>query len=154
MTPTEPGRALDALVAEKVMGLAILGWDHAWRCEGEWVIDLGESGEKHPLYLRHCACDVPPNGDWPRLAGHTFHCLGVVSKFSTDIAAAWQVVDKLAASGKMACLTIDLLGGEGEEWRVFFQWDVSDDELAMPYADAPTAPLAICLAALRAVGHE
>jgi len=74
-----------------------------------------------------------------------------IPAYSTSIAAAWEVVDKLAESGKLCCLTIDKLGFPGEEWRVFFQWDVSDDRMEMPYADAPTAPHAICLAALAAV---
>ena len=58
--------------------------------------------------------------------------------FSTDIAAAWQVVQKMGESCDQA--TIEVCGGE---WMCEFD-GVGDQ--------AHTAPLAICLAALKAVG--
>lgn len=67
--------------------------------------------------------------------------------FSTDIAAAWTVVDKLR-----------------EEWIVTAEIDSTQCVIGLGHnyastpeelrASAATAPHAICLAALKAVGHE
>ncbi len=66
-------------------------------------------------------------------------CLFTAPAYSTDIAAAWQVVDKLHA------LSFYLeVGSAG--WMARFA-NISATE-----ASAATAPLAICLAALKAVG--
>jgi hypothetical protein len=75
-----------------------------------------------------------------------------VPAYSYDIAAAWQVVEKLAPSEPWAGVHFNLYrcahgyqatfegGADGEEWK------------AEECAD--TAPLAICLAALKAKGVE
>jgi hypothetical protein len=118
------GRDLDALVAEKVMGmnqfphepLDSMGMCHrCFRPAG-----LGDALPK--------SCDPP--------------------HYSTDITAAWEVVEKL-----------DLLG-EWELWRHTDpytkepKWIVgrADYEQGETYAVADTAPLVLCLAALKAVG--
>src|SRR5688572_11412393 len=67
----KPGRELDALVAEKVMGLA---WD-------TFTDDYGEQ-----LYVLWDRKKVggPPAGDlWP------------LPRYSEDIAAAWEVVERV-----------------------------------------------------------
>lgn len=89
----KPGRELDALVAEKVLGSERIGW-------------------------------AP----------------------STDIAAAWELVEKLK----------DILKGEfclsfvNSEWTVYRDWHTDSEPLGW----AQTAPHAICLAALNVVGVE
>jgi len=68
-----------------------------------------------------------------------------VPHYSTDIAAAWLVVEKLAAQGLR--LSLDAFGGD--PWWVEF----ADEQWARgAQATANTAPHAICLAALKAVG--
>lgn len=131
MSELPAGRELDALVAEKVFGRTIVGWDTAIYVEGEWSIHLGSDpkgwachADKSPLALAHCVCefydsadaaisdaylieemrnDGHPNfrGDLrpdPKCGGHYASCLDVVPPYSTSIAAAWQVVEKMRES--------------------------------------------------------
>lgn len=58
----EPGRALDALIAEKVMGYLPVSKEHAYNQENQWT-----------------------NGS----------IIFSLEEYSTDIAAAWQVVEKI-----------------------------------------------------------
>lgn len=109
-------REIDALVAEKVMGL----WGFC-KCDGE----IGFT--RHPTRDRFECIDC---GGW----------LG--ENYSTDIAAAWEVVEKLSTwpwcftrSGET--FKFDL-GYEGERY----------------YAVAETPAMAICLAALKAKGVD
>jgi hypothetical protein len=120
----QPGRELDALVAEKVMGWAELWTDSknymAYPpCEQKFTI--GEA-ERHPV--------------WP---------------YSTDIAAAWEVVEKIKhmnlyiathvpADGRITCIVDDDINGE-----------LTCDEVKEYQVVADTAPEAICKAALLAV---
>lgn len=108
------GRELDALVAEKVMGLAPVEW----------------SGD----------CLVHGNQETG----------GIVPAYSTNIPAAWKVVEKLHGEHTFG---LDWLGFEGEEWRCVFNWG-KDEDRGFAHAVAATAPLAICLAALQAAGVE
>ncbi len=62
---------------------------------------------------------------------------------STNIAHAWEVVERLRPTGARLILT-----DYGPDWDAVFRR--SDDTYECAQAD--TAPLAICLAALRAVG--
>ncbi|HAM42103.1 MAG TPA: hypothetical protein DCP69_12450 [Candidatus Omnitrophica bacterium] len=126
MTPEQidalpAGRELDALVAEKVMG---------------WTITAWASGE--PWGNREI---FEPSGRGPhRKAAH-------VPTYSTDIAAAWEVVKKLDADGLV--------------------WAIADDEVYFAKGDPDSPdyrfggvglypfvdkPLAICRAALKALG--
>lgn len=112
----KPGRELDALVAEKVMGQ---------------TADVRERWRGNCLCGRSETCAVC---SWPL-------------SYSTDIAAAWEVVEKLDL---LALYSLE--GCEGE-WTVrkYYnndEWDEWDD------TDGVSAPHAICLAALKAVGHS
>ena len=121
------GRELDALVAEKVMG-----WQDA-RAFFPWP----ESGVMLDNYAM-----MPPHGGAIRDIAH-------VPCYSTDIAAAWEVVEKLW----------------DEDFHVQFQlvhqvtagkWRVEFPTRKVPhhnyvFAHADTASLAICRAALKAV---
>lgn len=66
--------------------------------------------------------------------------------YSTDIAAAFQVVEAMRAKGWG--VQIDDHGFLLEEWRVLFMQDTSDESRIVCSADAPTLPLAICQSAL------
>lgn len=109
----EAGPKLDALVAEKVMGWEV----------GPHTAD--------PLVARFKFRWKLPNdagyGDEPP------------PEYSTDIAAAWEVVEKLCASGDFCLLTPLGFGGNGWACKMM------DDDYN---ATALTAPLAICRAAL------
>ena len=114
--------------------------------------------------------------------GHTSRCLTVVPAYSTDIAAAWEVVEKMREYGWGSYgLTIAIVpqpsgmqDGTGAQvgYEIkgipemqacvdqggFFRkpryspTGLPDDYMDDVIASAPTAPHAICLAALRAVG--
>jgi hypothetical protein len=132
------GRELDALVAEKVMG-----WE--------------------PV-------NDPDTGLWWRVPKGGYNPSGFQSEdappaYSTDIAAAWQVVEKITrplANIRNGEWCLDRLGyrccehdedGVHGEWRCSFRaYKGEDDEWV--HVTASTAPLAICLAALKACGVE
>ena len=67
-----------------------------------------------------------------------------ISPYSTRMQSAWAIVAKVFPT--QFCLS---LGDDGGDWVVFPTWhsDSWDDS-----SRAPTAPLAICLAALKAKG--
>lgn len=73
------------------------------------------------------------------------NCWHVVPSYSTDIAAAWQVAEKFIRAGGAAWVEGD--GHTGYRAGV-------TSEKGRFEAEADTAPLAICLAAREAVGHE
>lgn len=109
----KPGRELDALVAEKVMG---------WR----WFTD-----EFNPRPVL-----VPPG--MPRQSA--------LPSFSTDIAAAWEVVERLR--GMEPELSWN---DEARCWIVGF-WKGPSAPSTI-HGSSDSAPNAICLAALKAVGR-
>jgi hypothetical protein len=113
----EAGRELDALVAEKVMG---------------WVWQPDEKG-----------------GHYRDGNGETFatgRTLGQPEcpKYSTSIAAAWDVVELLASKGLDVTVFVHP-DGRAATCEIGFKGDLGIE----PTAD--TAPHAICLAALKAV---
>ena len=115
------GRELDALVAERVMGLVAYSVGLVTeRPRVRTVDDLQRTGT--PL-----------------------------SPYSTDIAAAWQVVERLHALGFVVNVTMD--NGTGRYCEV---WKLADDSIYAPHrVEAETTiPHVICLAALKAVGAE
>jgi hypothetical protein len=135
------GRELDGLIAEKLMG-----W---FRVEDHRI-----NGISFGPALWHSDLGDPMN---PSPGGFG------VPFYSTDISAAWEVVEKLrqenfflritpteegyrvtARSDEGLPLAIDKKTGD-------YDWNSKYSEA---YADAPTAPLAICRAALRAVEHK
>ncbi len=128
------GPQVNALVAEHVM---------AWQggeCDGE----IGEYSTTDP-YCQQCG--EFESLSWGRLA-HQKRMPG----WSESIAAAWQIVDKYSAAWNIdRYTTFDSTGN----WR--FQWSVSfavfDEHVRIGgMGQADTAPLAICRAALLAVG--
>lgn len=67
---------------------------------------------------------------------------------SRDIAAAWAIVEKMR---KTHCVQVDTVGFEGEEFRCLIGWG---DDPSTGVGEAATAPHAICLAALEAIGYR
>jgi hypothetical protein len=114
----EAGRELDAMVAEKVMGLETgASGDNAWILgDALYVIDDG-----HAAVLPH---------------------------YSTDIAAAWLVVEKMRADGWHFELSDRDAVDEQPFWVEFATKEYERGGQSWQAA----APHAICLAALKAVG--
>ena len=107
----QPGRELDLLIATEVMGWKVLShWD-------------GEGTIKHLIDENQCEVRPPD-----------------IKPYSTDIAAAWEVVEKLGSSITIRGPSLKPLFGK--YWRA----DFNDWEFGWVYADS--APHAICLAAL------
>lgn len=115
----KPGRELDTLVAEKVM-------------ENHWCQLMPENAciDGKP---RKCACGA---------VGFPFEHR---KPYSTDIAAAWEVVEKLNVSGYRMEF---VLGSQGDAYATFITG------ACRFRAVSGSAPKAICLAALKAVGGE
>jgi hypothetical protein len=118
----KPGRELDALVAEKVMGI-------------------------NPLLFGSLVDYKMPNGSIVTLP---YEC----KSYSTDIAAAWEVVEKLTQ------FKFKLDQDGFSSWNAFFLEEQEQDDGPAWHEDieyegnADTAPHAICLAALKAVGVD
>lgn len=116
----QAGREMDALVAERVMG-----WDRdVMGCLG------APKGAKE--YDTQCHSWI---GAWDENGNPNF-----LPHYSTDIAAAWQVVEWM----KDWNFTLDWLGSD---WQAMFQTE-DDGEF---FVNADTALLAICRAALKAL---
>ena len=117
------GRELDALVAEKVMGCT-LRWD-TWR----------GTGERYP----HCACT---DGAGPHSCGdEVWH--EELAYYSTEIAAAWTVVEAPVAKG----FKVNVMN-RASGWACHVVANPGQQTERVVYEHHDTAPLAICLAAL------
>lgn len=77
--------------------------------------------------------------------GHSWHCLTAVPSYATDIAAAWQVVEKMRGDG----YTFGLWGGADDD-----PWEADFSDRPIDWTQARTAPRAICEAALAAIGRD
>ena len=123
MSDLNAGRELDARIATEVMGLK--------PCDKWTDANMGSAGGpckvhgtfNKPIPWEPCQC-------YP--VGNPHH-------YSTDIAAAWEVFEWLAAKTGW-CLGRDIQSG----------WVVDDRPFYDDTTWAETAPLAICLAALKA----
>lgn len=112
----QAGRELDALVAEKVMGYTL---------DYEFAEQMG-------------APAVPALRD-------QYDEWGVLPAYSTDIAAAWNIVEAFARRG----FRFHVHANPGHySARVITEANPHD------WHHAPNASMAICLAALRAVGVD
>lgn len=121
----EAGGELDALVAEKVMG---------WQWQ-QWAPNPEQPHLAPPGYGR-------PHPDHWWLGRSIFE---LVPHYSTDIADAWLIVEHLHGR-----VVID--HWSGNQYKVMIYIPSSGSPSVEASAD--TAPLALCLAALAAVGVE
>jgi hypothetical protein len=152
------GPELDAQIAKEVMELDVLGFALCLPEPGEpsgYGVPFQDIVSEHfverPVYLVDCACEFR----WPldiEYFGHFAGCLGVAPDYSKNIAAAWQAVERLTEGVSPHCnLRVERLGDEG--WRASMCFD-DWENMWSGWAYADTAPHAICLAALKAVGVE
>lgn len=132
----KPGNKLDALIAEHVMG-----WTYLEKPHMKFPDEMLGYWDKH---LDPCPDDVAP---WQ--AAWTWHP-------STSIASAWEVVEKMQSEGYLYFISnLPFNADEGVE--ITFSHPSRPDEnggCCKACEVAETAPHAICLAALKAVGVE
>jgi len=119
MTDMEAGRELDTRIAIKVMG-----WTR---------VERSTTGIAYP---------PRPSGFDP--ARHAYHS---VPHYSTDIAAAWLVVERMKDNG--CSLQLHWEAGRSRQWVADFVEESDEEFTGEQLGD--TAPLAICRAALAAV---
>jgi hypothetical protein len=129
------GRELDALIAKKVMD-----WEDNWeKPNGRAFPDMWGT------------MDFDKNGP---IRVPNFPC------YSDDIASAWEVVEKMRTFSDTLSYAFVLQDnsehrGKGEWLARFDQYEATTDDLTtVEWWSGATAPLAICLAALKAVGVE
>lgn len=120
----KPGRDLDALIAEKVMG------GNQYEAYFVKAIDHDSASVSYETRLT-----------WP--------------PYSTDIAAAWVVVDALYIHKHVMVLYKENTVMAPSGWYASFDFKYPEpDKAEDQFIWAKTAPHAICLAALKAVGYE
>lgn len=125
MSDLNPGRELDALIAEKVMGLDVIISTH----EYNKLNDVGTASSREPI-----------------------------KSYSTNISAAWEVVEKFNRGDyneKMVscCIDIEICDcpiGDFKDGNWVSVSIYSPSQIKVQ-AFGKTAPHAICLAALKAV---
>lgn len=119
----KPGRELDALVAEKVMGFELKQPKGVRWLENTYVYAINDYRDDGPVYVIDCPC------------------------YSTDIAAAWEVVKYF--SNKPFNIWISTCGILNAP---HFQAILQSKDGRGGNCIGTTVPHAICLAALTAVG--
>jgi hypothetical protein len=132
------GRELDALIHEKVFGMTVKkvpAGNYVFRDDldrfviteiEEYVTDMAETDERD-------ACEF------------------VVPDYSTSIADAWLVVEKMRE--REATIKMRVYGHRNGTWTVGISWYHVHGHDGKPVI-ADSLPLAICLAALKAVGVD
>jgi hypothetical protein len=108
------GRELDALVAEKVIGIPVKKFE-----DGSWLTTTGEN----------------------------------IEPYSTDIAAAWEVVEHMRTTHWLDVFSLMSPSDESKFWFAGFEKKWHGRSYAGIYdrEAGDTAPHAICAAALKAV---
>lgn len=131
------GRELDALVAEKVMG---------WKPPDD-IETLRFFDER---YRNSAFNPVSQNEFWLGFNEDGSRCLMRLPYYSTDIAAAWEILEHFRLQDKGLLIEADKRGYTVTNANDFMLrgWDAGQ----VFEINAATAPLAICLAALKAVG--
>jgi hypothetical protein len=156
------------------MGLEVMPeWVPAWAPEGDWFVCPGDEYERQPVFVRLCMHEgwredrinmleecarehnwskedfdkmvAQHDAEWTM--GHHQQCFGVVPFYSTDIAAAWEVVEKLHEIAAKGIIIEQTFGGQ---WMVCIGHNIGNVCDNKPI-ECETAPLAICRAALKAV---
>lgn len=134
------GRELDALVAEKVMGLIVPEWGEDTLCP-------------------YCGSEMRYCGTGSRCSTCQEWRYGRYKEYSTDIAAAWEVVERLCnwdVDDNMLVLKGQGPDLEKKEWPDGEAAEWWEAEIGGTWgkvvAEAEKPALAICLAALKAKG--
>lgn len=140
-------REIDTLVAKNVLKLEVCECDHdalKLKHYKDW-----QERCRDP-YLEHSFASYFSHGS-DKNCNHCGMAYMPVRTYSTDISMAWEVVDKLTEDGA----TVAVVGSSDWECEISL-----NDGRFLTKADttvfgtADTAPLSICIAALRAVGAK
>ena len=155
-------RELDALVAEKVMNLTVVGEAYSFY-ESLYVVPMDTHHKPTLAYVTPAAL-AEADGYYReenRTPDHTLvegtgyvggwhvHALEVVPHYSTSIADAWKVVGAMWEKGWRTDMIIDRETVTVRIWRD--PGEPRTDWLHTPFAQIPRG---LCLAALRALGVE
>ncbi len=137
MSELEAGRELDALVAEKVMGLCLHEWPVITDDDWNWEV--------------RC-----PKCNTTKYGGHSdlMPIEGYTEPYSTDIAAAWEVVEKIERMfwpKRDLWWQLESAGASGSDLEAAV---VFEGSVAKATAQAVTMPLAICRASLAAMTEK
>ena len=142
------GRELDALVAEKVMGFcSCLNSEHY--LDSSWSVPVPSSwvGYAEGRRTTSSVYVVDSVNDLWHCTEHDLPLPPGKADYSTSIAAAWEVVEKFHPEWFVDIMTPII---ESEPWLCYIHKPTEEaSEVYSAFAD--TAPLAICLAALKAV---
>ena len=122
------GRELDALVAENVMGLEVYRSLNDWMQKGMPHIDQWSNAVRYPAY-------------WHPV----YELATVLSAYSSDISAAWEVVQKFHF------FQLENRGYGGKKYWAVLSVCTENGEYSQVEAYGETLPDAICKAALSAM---
>lgn len=138
MNEIEVGRELDAEVAEKLFGAE---WEHFPKADAGVASRLIAPAPDDWILVWHYHDDRPSHFNTNR------DCL---PEYGTRIEDAWKVVEKMREQGFEMDMGFSTSSGW---WALFYDHDenLAYRAEAENYADAETAPLAICCAALLSV---
>lgn len=137
----KPSRELDLEIANKVMGLKNVHWnDHT----------IDEEGSEHIGGMYRNALVYQPYDDCPNLFVE-------VPLYSSDMTAAWEIVEKLKTIDPniyhlSRALKLELrYQGSRHGWNASFDLenDHAGDDITYWHAESESPTLAICLAALK-----
>lgn len=127
------GRELDVLIAEKVMG-----WYYTKHpCPEKLFPHVKPSPSFFPSYFKW----TPEKEEKHPGIGNGIAC----PKYSTDISAAWEVVEKINQREIQVIIKNTVDG---------YNVELKSELNSLCYQDAISAPLAICLAALKVVENK
>lgn len=141
----KPGRELDALVAEKVMGLAKAVEDEkefnrlVSKSDGNLTVETIKAAKIRLDYEPHM--------------GHMFGGFSFYPKYSTDIAAAWEVIEHIQKTQIRNVFSLFSPTDESNSWFAVFEkkWHGHSLENFYDWPNGESAPHAICLSALRVI---
>lgn len=139
----KPGRELDALMAEKVMGLIRITDD-------DWKRAHGYTKDHNDRFATDCMYRSSIRVFRKDKANEFFT---LPRPYSTDIAAAWEVVEKLISNAFAFELDYSFHDIESDDfyWMALFSKYKGNQKWGNL---AESTPHAICLAALKAVHCE
>ena len=140
----EAGRETDALIAEKVVGLL-----REYQ-PGRWSFNRSLAIREFPNGVKELSRpNIEGEKVWERGNGDRYFTQAI-PRYSTDMAAAWEVVEKMQQK-----FFVRLICGRNEgrkNARLSFSCDIGYYETSGKeewYSEANTMPLAICRAALQ-----
>lgn len=161
-----PDRELDALVSERVFGKTVVA--HDWPCGydpecGDYEASMYQVGGDGGLYAPSSwhedfgpVVAATPGGWPPRVLDPHAEVLVAdvdpVPFYSTDVRAAWRVVDKMIVRGYVWFAVQRDPQEKAGLWTAMFKAEPGDGYSI--YVSAETDTRAICLAALAALEQE